>query len=39
MNNRLKKVDEYKDSFLLASLTHDFKTSLNFMLSLIKSAL
>ena len=37
MNNRLKKVDEYKDS-LLASVTHDLKTPLNCMLSFIKSA-
>ena len=37
MNNRLKKVDEYKDN-LLASVTHDLKTPLNCMLSFIISA-
>ena len=37
MNDRLKKVDEYKDS-LLASVTHDLKTPLNCMLSYITCA-
>jgi signal transduction histidine kinase len=38
MNKRLKEVNIYKDN-LLATVTHDLKTPINGMLSLLESSL